>query len=127
MSLLAEHKKIFLQNGLEMEPFGPNSVVIHTLPYFINPGEVQENIRETLALIGEFDSRENLQKMERKLLGSKSCKSAIKKGHRISNLEADSLLKDLFLCAEPTRCPHGRPVLIGFDMSYLDKLFKRIL
>jgi DNA mismatch repair protein MutL len=56
-----------------------------------------------------------------------SCKGAIKAGNRISFQEADALLNELLTLDNPYHCPHGRPVIISFSKTELEKKFKRIL
>jgi DNA mismatch repair protein MutL len=55
-----------------------------------------------------------------------SCKHSIKANHYISRNEIDRLLYDLEQCENPYTCPHGRPVIIKFTVSEIEKLFKRI-
>jgi DNA mismatch repair protein MutL len=35
------------------------------------------------------------------------------------------LVDELFRCEQPTNCPHGRPVILRFDMSLIERGFKR--
>jgi len=56
-----------------------------------------------------------------------ACKAAIKGGQRISYQEAVMLVKELFDCDNPYCCPHGRPTLIEYSRSDIEKLFKRII
>jgi DNA mismatch repair protein MutL len=65
--------------------------------------------------------------LERDYLRDRACKASIRAGHRLTNQEIEILLQDLSACDEPTRCPHGRPVLVGMGEVELDRLFKRIV
>ena len=55
-----------------------------------------------------------------------SCKRSIKANHYLNEQQARVLLKDLALCENPFNCPHGRPVLIHFTNSDMERMFKRI-
>ena len=41
--------------------------------------------------------------------------------------EITILLRDLEHCQNPYTCPHGRPVIIKFTQSDIEKMFKRIM
>lgn len=56
-----------------------------------------------------------------------SCKGAIKANHYLTNNEAISLFKDLLKTKNYMHCIHGRPTIIKYDISYFEKLFKRIV
>ena len=55
-----------------------------------------------------------------------SCKSAVKAGDILSEKEVEELLKSLFACKYPYTCPHGRPSIIIYTKSDLEKSFMRI-
>lgn len=55
-----------------------------------------------------------------------SCKRAIKANHHLDDRQAAALLTKLATCENPFNCPHGRPVLVHFSATDLEKMFKRI-
>ena len=54
-----------------------------------------------------------------------SCKLSIKANQNITLEEMENLINDLRKCKNPFNCPHGRPTLIFYSNSELEKLFKR--
>ena len=54
-----------------------------------------------------------------------SCKRSIKAGDTVSNFEMMNLIKELDKCDYPFTCPHGRPTIVKFPLSDLEKLFRR--
>lgn len=56
-----------------------------------------------------------------------SCKHSIKANKYINRNEIDILLYDLEQCTNPYTCPHGRPVIIKFTQTDVEKMFKRII
>jgi DNA mismatch repair protein MutL len=56
-----------------------------------------------------------------------SCKHSIKANKYINKNEITKLLSDLANCENPYTCPHGRPVIIKFTQTEIEKMFKRIM
>ena len=55
-----------------------------------------------------------------------SCKRSIKANWALNDYEARGLLKQLAQAQNPYNCPHGRPVLVSFTNTDMEKMFKRI-
>ncbi|MBC8353326.1 MAG: DNA mismatch repair endonuclease MutL [Planctomycetes bacterium] len=118
-------KDTLAEIGIEIEPFGGDTVVISAYPAMlanISPGEVLRQVVDIL-LSGEKtpDRRDVLDE----LLHMISCKAAIKAGDRLSVEEVDALLEQRHLFHDTHHCPHGRPTALVFTREELDKRFKR--
>ena len=50
---------------------------------------------------------------------------SIKANTSLTLLEMENLIDDLRKCENPYNCPHGRPTMITYQKSELEKLFKR--
>lgn len=119
-------KETLASIGIEIEPFGGDTVVISAYPAMlanISPAEVLRQVVDIL-LSGEKtpDRRDVLDE----LLHMISCKAAIKAGDRLSVEEVDALLEQRHLFHDTHHCPHGRPTALVFTREELDKRFKRI-
>jgi DNA mismatch repair protein MutL len=53
----------------------------------------------------------------------RSCKRAVKAGHRLSMQEMQRLLDELRATANPYTCPHGRPVFLTFEEDEIARRF----
>jgi len=60
-------------------------------------------------------------------LMQKACKSSVKSGMTLSEVEIQELLKDLDMKHPVLLCPHGRPILTVVAKSQIEKWFKRII
>ena len=60
-------------------------------------------------------------------LMQKACKSSVKSGDTLNELEIKELLKDLDLKQPVLLCPHGRPVITVVSKAQIEKWFKRIV
>ncbi|MBN2378834.1 DNA mismatch repair endonuclease MutL [candidate division WOR-3 bacterium] len=107
--------------GLEAKSFGPNQVIVETLPADAKFG--QSDLKE---LFREFNQTDEVRLGNRdKMAAIIACHGAIKAGHILSQPEMESLINRLFCCKTPYFCPHGRPTVIKFTMTDLDKRFGR--
>lgn len=118
-------KDTLAEIGIEIEPFGGDTVLISAYPAMlanISPAEVLRQVVDIL-LGGEKtpDRRDVLDE----LLHMISCKAAIKAGDRLSVEEVDALLEQRHLFHDTHHCPHGRPTALVFTREELDKRFKR--
>ncbi|MBP1048003.1 DNA mismatch repair endonuclease MutL [Enterococcus sp. BWM-S5] len=111
--------------GIYLEDFGQNSFIVRAHPTWYPGGEEEEIIRgmiDMLLLTGQVD----VKKFREATAIMMSCKRSIKANHYLNEQQARILLNDLAECANPFNCPHGRPVLIHFTNSDMEKMFKRI-
>jgi len=108
--------------GFETKAFGPNQVIVETLPADakMGPGELRQLFRE-------FAETSEVKLGNRdKMAALIACKAAIKTGQTLSQAEMETLINRLFRCKTPFFCPHGRPTVIKFTMDDLAKRFGRI-
>ncbi|MGX4763721.1 DNA mismatch repair endonuclease MutL [Holzapfeliella sp. JNUCC 72] len=110
--------------GIELRPFGGNTFIINSHPTWMV--ENQESlIREMIDAILD-NPKLTLKQFREKTAIMMSCKNAIKANHYIKPSEAQSLLDQLSQAKNPYNCPHGRPVLIHFSQTDIEKMFRRI-
>lgn len=120
-----EQKEKLESVGIYLEDFGQNSFIVRAHPTWYPGGEEEEIIRgmiDMLLVTGQV----SVKKFREATAIMMSCKRSIKANHYLNEQQARILLKDLAECANPFNCPHGRPVLIHFTNSDMEKMFKRI-
>jgi DNA mismatch repair protein MutL len=102
--------------GFDLENTRPGVLGIKAVPPGLSPGEAGDYLRA--ALSGQAIRIVDLWTLL-------SCKTAIKAGTRLAPDEALALLSAWRDCPDRDYCPHGRPVLVAFGTSELERLFKR--
>ncbi len=121
-----EWKETLSEIGMEIEPFGGDTILITTYPAILSkmsPGEMLRQILEPLMAGGK---RPDPRDMLDELMNMIACKAAIKAGDKLSSDEISSLLSQRDLYHDTHHCPHGRPTALFFSKEQLDKMFKRI-
>ncbi|MEI5993799.1 DNA mismatch repair endonuclease MutL [Candidatus Enterococcus mansonii] len=122
---IKEQKETLAQVGIHLEDFGQNSFIIRAHPTWYPAGEEENIIREMIDMFLTTGSV-SVKKFREATAIMMSCKRSIKANHYLNEQQARVLLKDLETCENPFNCPHGRPVLIHFTNSDMEKMFKRI-
>jgi DNA mismatch repair protein MutL len=126
LAAAVEHSELLARLGVEVQPFGGETVLVSSYPAMLanlSPAEVLRELVEKLLVDGrQPDARDLLDE----LLHMIACKAAVKFGDRLSDGEIDSLLAQRHLAQDQHHCPHGRPTSLIFTRDDLDRQFKRI-
>jgi DNA mismatch repair protein MutL len=114
------------QLGVEVQPFGGETVLVASYPAMLanlSPAEVLRELVEKLLAGGKRPEPRDLLD---DLLHMIACKAAVKFGDRLTAEEIDALLAQRHLVQDQHHCPHGRPTALVFTREDLDRQFKRI-
>ncbi len=120
-----ESRELLAQIGIEVEPFGGDTVLMTSYPAMLanmRPAEVLRQVLEPLMSGGKEPSARDVLD---ELLNMLACKAAIKAGDKLSSEEVTALLEQRYHYQDTHHCPHGRPTALFFSREQLDKMFKR--
>ena len=123
--LLDTNTELLARIGIEIEPFGHNTLAVQTFPVLLEKADPVEFVIETLDKMIDEAGDTDEERLVHEVLDMASCKAAIKAGQPLSDDEISQLLKDKDLAMRTSRCPHGRPTTIMFSIKELEKQFKR--
>jgi DNA mismatch repair protein MutL len=110
--------------GFEIEPFGPNTFLIRSIPMIVDRGDPKDAI---LAVVDAFEEDETpLENEAQAKIAARVCKGmAVKGGQVLSEAEQRNLLLNLEASQSPRTCPHGRPTMIHLSANLLERQFGR--
>jgi DNA mismatch repair protein MutL len=110
--------------GFEVEPFGGQSVVLHTVPAPHPRFDAAACFRELIADLarGRFGGWAN--RLER-FAATYACRAAIKAGQRLDQREIRELLLRLFATDLPPHDVHGRSTIVQLPREELERRFGR--
>ena len=108
--------------GYDIGDFGGGSFIIRAIPSFMNTDEAHSYV-STFCEAAETLDYKNVTVIDKLIM--KSCKSAVKGGDRLSQMEISALIDELADCDNPYSCPHGRPTFIKITKYDAERAFKR--
>ena len=122
--ILKKNMNMLTNMGFTIEEFGVNTIIVKEHPTWIKDN-VNEVIKRIIEAVINREKDFNLQRFNDHLAATLACKASIKANTSITMDEAKNLIEDLRKCDNPFNCPHGRPTIITYTKSDLEKLFKR--
>ena len=123
--IFKENINIMRQMGFVVEEFGVNSIIIKSHPTWLTKFKEEEAIKRIVDLIIHLEKNFNIERFKDHVAATMACKMSIKANDTITVLEMENLINDLRKCENPFHCPHGRPTIVYFSKSDLEKFFKR--
>jgi DNA mismatch repair protein MutL len=113
--------------GLDVEPFGGNTFVIKSVPALLSGHEVKPLVIEIVEKMAATETSADLNSVLDHCRMVMACHGAIRAHQSLTDQQLKDLLYQLDECENPSHCPHGRPTWIRWDLSSLEKSFKRIV
>jgi len=113
------------RNGFEVEPFGPRTIAIKTAPGILKSVAIEKLLLELLDGLERETQVMNIEALKRKIAATVSCHAAIKINTPLDETKMRWLVAELMKTDVPTVCPHGRPILLRYDLREIEKAFRR--
>lgn len=111
--------------GFDINMFGENQIIINSVPMQLKDINLKNFVDDLLHDMKNL--KPSMNNEIKHYLMQKACKSSVKSGMTLSEMEIKELLKDLDMKHPVLLCPHGRPVLTVISKSQIEKWFKRIV
>ena len=125
-ALVLEQQEVLLELGLEVEPFGGDTVLVISAPAMLRSVAPERLLRDLAEHLRSKPLPPTRAALLADLLHMVACKAAVKAGQRLSAEEIAALLERRHLVADAHHCPHGRPTALVFTKSELERQFGRI-
>jgi DNA mismatch repair protein MutL len=113
-------------NGFEAEPFGTRSIAVKVAPAGVDATRIEHMLNEVLEQLTREDQAINLEAVRTRIAASIACHAAIKVNMPLEHNKMEWLLAELAKTEHPMSCPHGRPVVLRYTMTEIQRAFKRL-
>ena len=121
IELIKKYKNKLKNLGIILENFGGNSFLIQEVPSIIKKRSSKEVVKEIIDnILNKGEALERAELID-EIITYMSCRTAVKAGDKLENIEIKKMIKELFSTSNPYRCPHGRPAFINLDKNDLEK------
>jgi len=108
--------------GFQVEDFGANSVLLRSVPGMMTTQDPARSLLDVLDMV----AFEGLVRQQEDILAATiACHSAIRAGKSLTEEEMRALLEQLEQADNPHTCPHGRPTMIHFSSTNMEREFGR--
>ena len=111
--------------GFSLESFGRNTFSLRAVPALLAEGDYRDAVRAMLSELAETGRSGELHRGYQERLMTIACHSVIRASRTLRKEEMEALLRQLDETEFATQCPHGRPVMVRFSRSQLERMFRR--
>lgn len=124
IEILKDNITTFKKIEFDIEEFTENSCKITTIPKIFKDHDIENLILEILLEVSG-DIIKDIDTQTDKLLKYISCRTAIKRGDKLTKKQARTLLEELQKTPNNITCPHSRPTKVEISLLEINKHFKR--
>lgn len=125
VEFILDLKPALSELGFDVDAFGDKKIIINSVPMQLKDINLKDFIDD---LVHDMKNlKPNMNNEIRHYLMQKACKSSVKSGMKLNEMEIKELLKNLDINNPVLLCPHGRPVVTIITRAQIEKWFKRIV
>jgi DNA mismatch repair protein MutL len=123
--LIEENMALLSAVGFELEPFGPNTFVVRSVPALLADEAPMDVLGGIIADL-ESGNDPGHASIEEKIITRVCKQAAVKAGQILSMDEMQGIIRQLERCQSPHTCPHGRPTMLHMTSEQLAREFGRL-
>ncbi len=113
------------QLGLEIEAFGPQAILVRSLPAALGAPEPGPLLRDIADELADSGAQTSLAARLDAVLARLACHGSIRAGRRLQAAEMNALLRDMEATPRAATCSHGRPTFLRLCRADIERLFGR--
>jgi DNA mismatch repair protein MutL len=111
--------------GLELERFGPRSVLVRATPALLGNGDIKGLVTDLADELAAFDEALSLKEKLEHVAATMACHGSVRAGRLLSVAEMNALLREMEITPHSGQCNHGRPTWVKLGHGDIEKLFGR--
>jgi DNA mismatch repair protein MutL len=111
--------------GLELERFGPISMLVRSVPAALRSPDVGKLLADLAGEIAELGSALSLKERLDHVEATIACHGSVRAGRVLSVAEMNALLREMEVTPRSGQCNHGRPTWVKLAHGDIEKLFGR--
>ncbi len=120
-----QHHELLATFGFEIEPFGGRTWTLRTVPEVLGARRGAPTLRALLASLADERGSGAAEHIQNQVAASIACHAAVKANQPLTREVMASLIAQLGECESPTRCPHGRPIMLRLEHRAIERQLGR--
>ena len=125
VAMVEQARELLLQLGLDLEPGGPQALVLRAVPSLLARGDLAAVVHDVLQALQAGSADLVLGSARDALLASWACHASVRANRQLSLSEMNALLRLMEQTPGSDRCNHGRPTWIHIGIDQLDRWLMR--
>jgi DNA mismatch repair protein MutL len=123
--MLKDYIDVLMDIGIEIEEFGRDAYIIRSVPSLLGTGSAKQMLLDIIDGLTGFQKGVMKSEVVDKIIMLIACHCSVRANHGLTYKEMSALIDDLINLKIYETCPHGRPIIIKFSKTDLEKMFKR--
>jgi DNA mismatch repair protein MutL len=111
--------------GIETMELSGRTIAIKTAPAGLASKDVVAIVQQLLSAVERERRTFTIETIRDEIAASLACKAAIKVNMALTDEKMQWLINELMKTQNPMTCPHGRPIIMRFDLRDIERSFKR--
>lgn len=125
VQLLMGHLETLEKLGIALEPFGATSVLVRETPALLGDFNIRALIQDLAGELAEWGTAFSLHEKIGEICGTIACHGSVRAGRTLTIPEMNALLREMERTPYSGQCNHGRPTYVTLKKADLEKLFGR--
>ena len=122
---LEEAAPDLIELGLEIERFGPTSMLVRATPAPLGKTDIPGLLADLAGELAELGTALSLRDKLDHVAATMACHGSVRAGRILSVAEMNALLREMEVTPHSGQCNHGRPTWVKLAHADIEKLFGR--
>jgi DNA mismatch repair protein MutL len=125
LEAIEDHRQQLEQIGFTLEILDGKSLQVRAVPSVLAKQVHARSVHELLVALTTPENLGHTETWEERALANVACKAAIKQNYFLTVSEMREMLEQLEQTRAPFSCCHGRPTMVHFSLTALEREFGR--
>lgn len=126
ISALNDHHSLLQEVGLHFIQTGPSQFSLEAFPQVLGNLDLEAFVKDLLIQWRDYPDGQTLKNIFVKQIALTASRAAISSSQKLSFDEAQSLVKQLWSCAQSAYCPLGNPIMVHLSLTEIQKKFQKL-
>ncbi len=122
---LSDRSDELAQFGLALEAFGDDAIIVRETPAILGEFDIQSLIKDLADELEDLTATESLKQRIDHVLATMACYGSVRSGRLLKVEEMNALLRQMENTPNSGQCNHGRPTYVELKLADIERLFGR--